>query len=319
MTFFHPWRLLLLLAVLGLLFAYIFVQTRRKKFAVRFTNLDLLAEVAPSRPGWRRHVPAVGFLTMLAVLVVAFADPASEIKVPRERATIVLAIDTSLSMLATDVEPSRIDAAKVAAKLFIEQVPDSINIGLVGFNGAATIWVPPTTDRTKVALSIDRLELDERTAIGEALFASLDALKLAPQPEDEEEAVPGAIVLMSDGQTTAGRPDQLGIEAAVAEDVPVATIAFGTPDGVIFLPDLQPTPIPVPVFTNELRQIAEGTGGEFFTAETAEELESVYADIGSSEGFELELTSIADWFVGAALILAMLTGMLSLLWFSRLP
>ena len=318
MSFFHPWRLLFLLAVAALLIAYIFAQSRRKQYALRFTNLELLAEVAPERPGWRRHVPAAGFLAMLAVLVVAFADPASEREIPRERATIVLAIDTSLSMLATDVDPSRIDAAKSAAKLFVEQVPESINIGLVGFNGAATIWVPPTTDRAKVAASIDRLELNERTAIGEALFSSLDALELAPQPDNADEAVPGAIVLMSDGETTAGRPNDLGIQAAIDAGVPVATIAFGTPSGTIFLPEYGDE-ILVPVRTQELREIADKTGGDFFTAETSEELDEVYADIGSSKGFEIELTSVSDWFVGAALVLALLTATMSLLWFSRIP
>ncbi len=319
MSFFHPWRLLLLIAVAVLALAYLYTQSRRKQYALRFTNLDLLAEVAPARPGWRRHVPAIGFLTMLAVLVVAFSDPATERRVPRERATIVLAIDTSLSMLADDVEPNRIEAAKTAAKQFVEQVPESINIGLVGFHGAATIWVPPTTDRLKIENAIDRLELNERTAIGDALFASLEALELAPEANDEGEAVPGAIVLMSDGETTAGRPNEQGIEAAIIAEVPVATIAFGTPNGQILLPEFGPDPIAVPVRTADLRQIADETGGEFFAAESAEELERVYADIGSSEGFEIELSSISDWFVGAGLALAMLTGLLSLLWFSRLP
>ncbi len=319
MSFFHPWRLIFLLAVAALAVAYVVVQSRRKQYALRFTNLELLAEVAPSSPGWRRHVPAVGFLTMLAVLVVAFADPATERKVPRERATIVLAIDTSLSMLADDVDPSRIEAAKTAAKTFVAQVPESINIGLVGFHGSATIWVPPTTDRLKVENAIDRLELNERTAIGDALFASLEALELAPEAENELEAVPGAIVLMSDGETTAGRPNAQGIEAAINAEVPVATIAFGTPNGQILLPEFGPDPIDVPVRTADLREIADQTGGEFFAAESAEELERVYADIGSSEGFEVELSSISDWFVGAALLLASITGLLSLLWFSRLP
>src|SRR3954471_12225497 len=159
MSFFDPQRLWLLLAVVALAATYIFLQARRRHYAVRFTNLALLGSVAPKSPGWRRHIPAVLFLFALATLVTGFANPAADQKIPRERATIVLAIDTSLSMEATDVQPNRFEAAKSAAKTFIDLLPPKINVGLLSFNGNATLKVPPTTDHDKLKAGIDKLSL----------------------------------------------------------------------------------------------------------------------------------------------------------------
>ncbi|MDH5236430.1 MAG: VWA domain-containing protein, partial [Acidimicrobiia bacterium] len=147
MTFLAPERLALLLAVAALAVLYGVVQYRRRQYVVRFTNVELLDQVAPQRPGWRRHVVAAGFLGLVTLLVLAFAEPARDVRVPRERATVVLAIDTSLSMMADDVSPSRIDAAKSAAIEFLADVPEQVNLGLVSFNGTATVRVAPTTDR----------------------------------------------------------------------------------------------------------------------------------------------------------------------------
>ncbi|MGW3731226.1 VWA domain-containing protein, partial [Streptomyces sp. NPDC000851] len=161
-----PGWLLLLVPLAALIVAYLVVQCRRGRYAVRFTNLDLLDKVAPSRPGWRRHVPAAAFCGMLALLVVGFARPATEVQVPRERATIVVAFDVSASMEATDVQPTRFAAARDAALAFVDRLPERFNAGLVPFSGSATVAVPPTTDREVLRTAIRRLNTGEGTAIG---------------------------------------------------------------------------------------------------------------------------------------------------------
>ena len=319
-TYLSPGKLWLLALVAALGVVYVVLQTRRRTYAVRFTNLDLLQSVAPRSPGWRRHIPAIVVLLALSSMVVALARPAREERVPLERATVILAIDTSLSMMAEDVPPNRLEAAQAAAKTFLDDIPEKINVGLVGFNGSGTILVPPTTDRARVRTAIDGLELDERTAIGEAIFAALQAVKQAPPAEDdlENEEVPASIVLMSDGKTTVGRPDSVGANAAREEGVPVNTIAFGTDDGVIVLPS-EPAPIPVDVDRAALERIAEATDGKAFAAASEGELREVYRNIGSSVGFDIEFREIGLWFVGLGLALVFLSSTLSLLWFSRLP
>jgi Ca-activated chloride channel family protein len=317
MSFFNPERLWLLLGVAALATAYVVLQQRRKSYAIRFTNLSLLASVAPKSPGWRRHVPAVLFVMAMATLVVGFANPAADQKVPRERATILLAIDTSLSMEATDVAPTRIEAAKSAAKTFIDSLPTKINVGLLQFNGSTVLKVPPTTDHDRLKQGIDGLKLGQGTAIGEAMFAALDAISAVP-PDEQGTPAPARIVLMSDGSTTTGRPNEVGAKAAKDAQIPVSTIAFGTPDGTIKIPEENAT-VPVPVDGDALKQIADTTGGKFFNAASADELKAVYQDIGSSVGYTNELQSIAGWFIGGALVFLLITSGLSLVWFSRLP
>lgn len=315
-SFIAPVRLWLLLGVAVLAVVYVLSQARRTKYAVRFTNLELLDKVAPSRPGWRRHVPAAAFLLAIAALIVGFARPAQDTQIPKEQATIVMAIDTSLSMEATDVRPSRIEGAKEAATSFVEDLPEQINLGLISFNGVATIRVSPTQNHAASVAAIDSLEVGPATAIGEAIFASLDAID---QLADETgEAPPARIVLMSDGETTVGRADEDAIVAAQQAGIPVSTIAFGTDDGVIILPEDNQA-IAVPVNEDKLEVIAESTGGQFYAAVTADELAEVYEDIGSQISFETINDEIATTYTGLGLALLLLTSVLSLLWFSRLP
>lgn len=317
MTFLDPLRLWLLVGVVAVAVLYVVLQQRRRTYALRFTNLELLGSVAPRRPGWRRHVPAALFLVGLALLTTAWARPATDVKVPRERATIMMAIDTSLSMEATDVAPNRLEAAQQAAIDFVGLLPEKLNVGLVTFNGAATIKVPPTTDRELLVSAIEGLTLGERTAIGEAIFASLEAIDSVPA-DAEGTTPPARVVLMSDGSTTDGRPNLVAAEAASELGVPVSTIAFGTDGGTITIPQ-EPLPIPVPVDRASLQEIADATGGEFYEAATGDELEAVYDDIGSSVGYTTEEQEITSWFVGAALLVLFVTTTLSLAWFSRLP
>lgn len=314
-SFIEPVRLWLLVAVGVLAVLYVISQLRRRTYAVRFTNLELLDKVAPARPGWRRHLPAAGFLLALTALVVAFARPSQDTQVPKEQATVIMAIDTSLSMDADDVRPTRLDGAKEAATGFIEDLPDNLNLGIVSFNGVATIRVQPSTNHDAAIAVIDSLELGPATAIGEAIFAALDAIELVET--DDGVAPPARIVLMSDGETTVGRADQQAIEAAQQAGIAVSTIAFGTDRGVISLPD--EGLIPVPVNRDKLQVIADATGGQFFTAISTSELAAVYEDIGSQISFETIKDEISPTYTGIGLVLLALSAAMSLLWFSRLP
>jgi Ca-activated chloride channel family protein len=318
-AFLAPTRLWGLLLVLGLALAYAATALVRRRYTVRFTNLALLESVAPRRPGWRRHLAAAAFLLSIVAMLLAWARPAEEVLVPKERATVVLAIDTSLSMEATDVAPSRIEAAQDAALSFLDELPPQINLGLVTFDGVARVRVTPTTDRQPVRSAIDSLELGPATAIGEAIFAGLDAIAAAPtfaEEGEDGEPVPARMVVMTDGKTTVGRPDIDGAAAAVEAEVPVSTIAFGTDRGTVVIDgEIQP----VPVDREPLRLIAERTGGQFFSAESLGELRSVYEDIGSSIGFDTEEQEVSDRFAGYAVVLVLLSAALSLLFFQRLP
>jgi len=316
-AFLAPTRLYALLAVFALIVAYAVLALVRQRYTVRFTNVALIDAVAPRRPGWRRHVAATAFLLATAAMVLAWARPADEVRVARERATVVMAIDTSLSMEATDIAPTRLIAAQDAALTFVDETPEELNLGLVSFDGVARVRVTPTTDREPVRAAIEGLELGPATAIGEAIFASLDAIATAPVLEDEDgEPVPARIVLMTDGKTTVGRPDADAAEAAAQAEVPVFTIAFGTDDGTVVIDGQR---VPVPVDEEPLRMIADRTGGQFYGAETLDQLRDVYADVGSSVGFVTEEQEVTDRYVGYAVVLLLLSAGASLLWFQRLP
>jgi Ca-activated chloride channel family protein len=315
-TFLEPLRLWLLLGAGALLVLYALAQLRRRTYTVRFTNMALLDQIAPNRPGWRRHLPAAAFLLAMVALILGFAVPARDSKVPKERATIMLALDTSLSMQATDVTPTRIQAAQSAAKSFIDELPTRINVGLVTFNGNASLAVSPTTDRKAIKTAIDNAQLGERTAIGEAIFTSLDALKQVPAQDGTE--VPARIVLMTDGTTTDGRSNGQAVAAAKQANVPVTTIAFGTDHGTITIPQ-EPLPIPVPVDKEALKSISSDTGGRYYAAASETQLKQVYDNIGSSVGYVTEQRQVTVWFIAGALALLLLTGALSLIWFQRLP
>ncbi|MFF5052337.1 VWA domain-containing protein [Micromonospora sp. NPDC000663] len=314
-----PLRLWLLLGVLALVVAYLVMQRRRSRYAVRFTNLRLLDRVAPQRPAWRRHVPAGLFLAMLALLVVGFARPTAEVRVPRERATVMVAVDVSTSMLATDVDPDRLAAAKQAARRFVEGLPDEFNVGLVAFAGSAAVLVPPGTDRGALDEGIDRLAEGvtgvQGTAIGEAINTSLGAVK-GLDSQAAKEPPPARIILLSDGANTSGMDPMEAAADAVAAKVPVHAISFGTPSGFV---DRGGRPIQVPVDGQTLRAVADETGGMFHEASTSDELRAVYEDIGSSVGYRTERQDVSARFIGLGLVFAMGAAAGSMRWFSRLP
>jgi Ca-activated chloride channel family protein len=317
MTLQSPWWLAALLAVVLLAGFYVLLQLRRARYAARFTNVALLGSLVPKRPGWRRHV-AFGLLCLgLAVLVVSLAAPATEVRVPRERATVIMAVDVSLSMQATDIEPDRFTAMQQAGKEFVDVLPARINLGLVSFAGTAATLVTPTTDRQQVSTAIDNLELAEATAIGDAIFTSLTAITnfQATLESSGEELPPARIVLLSDGYSTVGREATQAIDAANAAQVPVSTIAFGTDYGTL---DLNGENVPVPVDRSTLEQIADETDGSYSEAASAQELEQVYEDLGSQIGYTTELEDISPWFVRGGLLFAFLGVVASLLWTNRL-
>lgn len=315
LAFSAPWRLLLLLGVLALVAAYLWLQRRRPTYAARFTELDLLASVAPRTPGWRRHVPAALLALSLVALTVAFAKPEANIKVPRERATVVVALDTSASMMATDVSPDRFRAAKASAKAFIDRLPKQFNVGLVSFNAVASVVAAPTQDHAAVRAAIDQLQLNGGTAIGEAVVASLNAVATVPGAQGSKRP-PARIVLLSDGGNTIGRSIDEAAVAAQQAGVPVSTIAYGTDRGVV---TVQGQDVPVPVDAPSLAELARTTGGQSYTAQSGEELNGVYKDIGSQVGYTTQRKEVTARLTGLGLLAAVAAAMTSLLWTSRFP
>lgn len=319
-TFIAPERLWFLAGVAVLAVAYVALQFKRSTYAVRFSNLALLDKVAPKRPGWRRHVVSGGYLLAMCALVVALAQPQTFERVPKERATIILAVDVSLSMQATDVSPTRIDSAKVAAARFVRTIPPKLQVGLVSFSGTTSLLVPPTTDRDAVTRAIRSLQLDEGTAIGDAVKTSLSAIAAIPRDESGERA-PAVVVLLSDGKTTVGTPTEESIEPAKDASVSVFTIAYGTPDGFVEVDDGMggSQRVYVPVDEPALEQLAAETGGTSFEASSTADLTKVYQELGSAIGYDREAQEITWKVLAAGLAMMALVGGLSLAWFQRLP
>jgi Ca-activated chloride channel family protein len=302
--------------VIGLAVAYIWRQRRRRAIAVRFSNVDLLRAVAPSGIGKvRRHAPAVALLVALLLLALALAKPSIDTKVPLERATVMIALDVSLSMQSNDVHPTRIQAAESAAKEFVNELPAEFNIGLVSFAKAANVIVSPTKDHSSVVSAIDGLQLAEATATGEAVFVCLDAISTVPA-DGAQGAPPARIVLLSDGYRTSGRSIEEAAAAAAAASVPVSTIAFGTDAGVV---DIGGQVQRVPVDRVALAQLAERTSGFYYEAASADELKKVYEDMGSSIGHRIKPREVTHVYAGVALLFGLAAAGLSLLWTSRLP
>lgn len=308
LVFQYPDRLWFLALIPALLLLYL-ALTRRTAGRRRQYGLDQLSRLLPRQQAWKRHV-AVGLaLASLASLTLAFAMPSGEVNVPRERATVCLAIDVSLSMQAEDIDPNRLDAAKVAATQFVDLLPTGFNAALVGFAGYGTMLVPPTTDRGLVKRAIDGLELRASTSIGEGIYSCLDALTLAPpDPDKPDDPPPAAIVLLSDGASIPGlgRTSSQAAADAKAVKAPIYTIAYGTPGGYIVREGRRE---PVPVDKAELRRISDLSGGESFAAGTAEELRSVYGSIAQQIGYEKQYREITERFAGGALVLAVLASL----------
>ncbi len=313
--FLEPWWLLAIVPVLLLAAVYGWMQWHRRSYAIRFTNVDLLRRIAPKGLGWRRHFSAVAFLLCLLILATGMARPSTDTKEPMERATVILAMDVSLSMQSTDVAPNRITAAKEAAKQFVRTLPKSFNIGLVSFAKSANVVVSPVKDKGQIQQAIDGLQLAEATATGEAVFTSLQAVATVPA-DGASGPPPARIVLMSDGYRTFGRSIEEAGKASAEAKVPVSTIAFGTDSGTV---EINGQVTRVPVDKASLQKLADTTKGHYYEAASASELKQVYKDMGSSIGFRTKAREIGQWFIGVALLFAFGAAGMSLLWTSRLP
>jgi Ca-activated chloride channel homolog len=325
MSFAWPIALTGLALVALALIAYLVAQRRRRRYVVRFTNLDLLENVVVDSPRWRRHIPAVLTLLALSALVVGMARPQVAVAVPREEATVILAMDSSGSMTATDVQPDRMTAAREAASSFVDGLPNGFRVGVVSFSNEADVVVPPTADHEEALRGLSALRADNGTALGDAIARSVD---LGVTSLDEQLAAakdsetPVVVLLLSDGANTTG--DYEPLEAAQkAKDagVPVYTVALGTDEGTVQGPDGYGgmRTIRVPPDPATLSQVAELTGGKFFEAADQNALESVYDEIGSQVGVEHEQRELTVFFTAAGAALLLLGGALSTLWFGRIP
>ncbi|MDR1432562.1 MAG: VWA domain-containing protein, partial [Propionibacteriaceae bacterium] len=299
--FLRPERLwwLVLLPLLLLLYAGLLAWRRNRG---RRHPTSKLERVIPQQQAWKRHTAVILAVLSLGTLTLAFAQPKDEVDVPRERATIVITIDVSRSMMAEDVPPNRMDAAKQAAQEFLGMLPDGFNVALVRFAATAAVVVPPTSDRSLVKAAIERLQVAPSTATGEGIYSSLDAMAQAPpDPDHPGEPAPGAIVLLSDGARNAGRPDRPAAVEAKEKGIPIFTIAYGTPNGYVMEGD---KPAPVPVNHSELRDIARLSGGEKFEAESLDELRKVYESIAQQVGYVKADQEVTEAYAGYALFLA---------------
>lgn len=280
-NFSDPQRLWVLLVIPLVIAGYVFALKRRNKIGMRFTNTTILGRVVPKQSQWRRHLAVALSLLSLAALSIAWARPQGIEMVPRERATIVVVIDTSLSMQATDVKPDRLEAAKAAAINFVNSLPAQYNVAVVSLSGNPAVRLPPSIDRTAARQAINSLKLADSTAVGESIYTALEALQMAPKGPGDQGAAPGAIVLLSDGQNTAGRAPVQAAQASKEAKVPIYTIAYGTDNGYV---DLDGKRERVPPDRELLKELADITGGQSYFAENVSQLDRVYTTIRSEVG-----------------------------------
>lgn len=317
MSFGQPLYLLALLALPLAVVAYARHERARRAAAAAFAAPALQPAVAPHAPGWRRHVPLAAYGLALAVLVVALARPQATVAVPVEQASIMLAIDYSGSMQATDVPPTRLEAARAAAGRFLDQVPDAVRVGLVAFNHSARLAESPTTDRAVVRRALDTLRPSGGTATGEALAVALSALARQTR---EGARVPAAVILLSDGKSVRGRPPQELARRARELKIPIHAVTLGTPGGTIDVrrSDGSVEQRAVPPDPIESRAVAELSGGRPYGAETAGDLSAVYEELGSRVGYSREQREITAAFAGGALVLLAGGALASLAFFRRI-
>jgi Ca-activated chloride channel family protein len=320
-SFEWPLALLGLLAVPLAVGAYVLLDRRRRAQAARFSTPALFPNVVARSPGRLRHLPVAVLLIALAALLVGVARPHATISVPREEATVILALDVSRSMTATDVPPSRLAVARFAARRFLAQVPESFRVGVVVFATRAQVSAPPTEDRTVAQAALSAIRPGEGTALGEAIDLALKAARSVPG-ERPDERPPASILLVSDGAQTQGEvlPLQAARRARSAR-IPVYTIVLGTPDGIVErqLPGGFTERIRVPPEPQTLRQVAVMSRGEFFTAAGSDQLRRVYEELSSRLGHRQKRAEVTVAFAGAGMALFLVAGALSTLVLRRLP
>jgi Ca-activated chloride channel homolog len=317
MSFLHPAVLLALLAIPLLVAWYVSQQRRRRRAAAAFAAPVLTASVAPRRPRWRRHVPMVAFALALAVLIVAAARPQRSVAEPVDTASIMLANDTSGSMAATDVAPSRLAAAEKAAKEFLAKVPGSVRVGLLEFNTTVALLQSPTTDHALVRSALAELRVTGGTAIGDALRTALHTL--ATVPREGGKKPPGAILLLSDGASDVGSDPITAAQQAAAAHIPIYTVELGTPGGTVTEKRGNRTiTVPVPPNPAQLAEIARVSHGQAFTAADAKGLDTIYERLGAELGHKKVKHEMTATLAGGGLALLLLGAAASLVWFGRL-
>jgi Ca-activated chloride channel homolog len=339
MTFLWADALWLLLLIPALVVAYILLQRRRQKYALRYASLSVVKEALGRGPGWRRHIPPIFFLLGLTAMILAIARPAAIILLPSQQGTVILTIDVSGSMQAQDMKPSRLEAAKVAARAFIDKQPPNVRIGIVSFSDNAAVVQSPTSDRAAVLAAINRLTPQRGTAIGRGILTSVDAAfedptkpvptpiprdalgsiepTPTPTPVPRGQHAPAIVVLLSDGESNVGpRPVDI-LEQVANRGVRVYTVGLGSPEGVVL--NIQGRNVRVRLDEQVLKRIADETDGDYFRADTEANLKSVYENLSTQLVFKPEQMELTALFTGVASILMLIAGTLSLLWFNRLP
>lgn len=349
MSFIWPFMLALLLLIPVLILVYIILQRRRQKYALRYASLSLVKEALGRGPGWRRHVPAALFLVALTAMIVALARPQAETLVPSAEGTIILAVDVSGSMTATDLQPNRMEAAKSAARAFVEKQPDTVQVGIVSFSDNAFVVQPPTDDKDALISAINRLNWQRGTAIGRGLVASLEAIaektgqggtidlsqdqqnssgnsgssnnnnNAAPQPTPmpKGQYQNAIIVLLTDGENNQW-PEPVEI-AQIAADrgIRVYTVGIGSEEGAIVR--IQGRAIRTRLDEQTLRTISEMTDGVYYNAQTETDLVKVYENLSTNLVLKTDKTEVTAYVTAIAVLFSLLAGFFSLMWFNRLP
>lgn len=318
MSFEWPLALIGLASVPLLVALYVVRDRRRTAAAARLTSPGLLPNLVDASPGWRRHLPIAVLVAALTAMLVGVARPHATVSVKREEATVILVIDTSLSMRADDVKPTRLLAARGAARAFVERMPKKFRVGIVGFAGRAYVALPPTNDRSLVPPALASLRPGQGTSLG-------DAVALATQLGRRQRAADGvvppiSILVISDGAQKSGRTQPAAAaQSARSFGIPVYAVLLGTPDGVVQVPlaNGYQAQIRVPPDAETLRTVTGITGGELFTAPTDARLRDVYEKLGSRLGSRTQVREVTDYFAGGSAALLFVGGALSALWFRR--
>ncbi len=314
MTFAWPAALLALCVLPFMLAGYVWTQRRRRAYALRFTNLALLRQVAGRDPGIRRHIPATLFFLGLAALLFSLARPSLVLAVPQDQSSVMLVIDVSGSMAATDLKPTRLGAATQAAKQLIGDLPQGTQVGVVSFSQTASVVAPLSSDPNAATRALDRLSANGGTAIGDGLDAALAQLSQRPRDSQGNQA-PAVVVLLSDGESNTGQAPAAAAARAEQQGVRVYTVGIGERGTAAYVDGH----VPVGLDESTLRSIASTTGGTYFYAEDAGQLAQIYSDLGSQISWVQQQTEVTALASGLGALCFIASGIFALRWFSRLP
>jgi Ca-activated chloride channel family protein len=335
MSFIWPLMLLFLLLLPLPVFFYMQQQARRRKVLANYRGLGFM-QAAGGVSGFRRHIPFLLFMLALIVMTIALARPQAVVSLPRVEGKVILAFDVSGSMAADDLQPTRMEAAKVAARAFIENQPDNILIGVVAFSNSGLAIQPPTADQDALFAAIDRLSPQLGTSLGQGILTSLTAIEsdgspdqlsfsnltpvptATPEPVPQGTFAPAAIVLLTDGENTDGRPDPLAVSLLAAErGVRIYTVGIGSPQGAIL--NVEGFSVHTRLDELMLQQISQITQGAYYNAQTEEDLSDIYANLDTQLIIKPEEMEVTSLFAGTSVLLLLIGGALSLLWFGRVP